>query len=371
MRRWFEPVLSGLCLGYAVVLALLAFRGLWILDSFGRPLAVDFLSFDAAGRLANHGKALAAYDWQAMHAFHVRETGAPFGGYFGWAYPPLFFLPVMMVAILPYPAAFAVWVLGTLALMALVLWQVGGRNGMLLALAMPPVLANAFVGQNGFLTAALLGAALLALPRRPLLAALFMVLLTYKPQFGLLVPVALIAGGHWRALAATTLLALVYGVGCWWLVPDLTTAFLHNLVQNNSLFLGSGSAGFFKLQSLYGLLRGLGLPPVIAWSAQGAVALALALLVAVSWRRDIAYPLKAALLVTAAVLATPYLYFYDLPLLGLALAFLCQDRAFDDREIAASLAMILLLAACAIVIAPLGVVAGAICAALVVRRLRR
>src|SRR5713226_10032471 len=61
--------------------------------------------------------------------------------------------------------------------------------------------------RNAPLTAGLFGAATLLVDRRPLLAGLFFGALCYKPHFGLLVPVALAAGGHWRAFAAAFLSA--------------------------------------------------------------------------------------------------------------------------------------------------------------------
>src|SRR4029077_14185637 len=74
-------------------------------------------------------------------------------------------------------------------------------------LAFPPVLWTLGLGQNALLTAGLFGAAALLLDRRPALAGLFFGALCYKPHFGLLVPVALAAGGHWRAFAAAFLSA--------------------------------------------------------------------------------------------------------------------------------------------------------------------
>lgn len=370
MRRWFEPVLAGLCLGYVLALALLWARGQWILDASGHPQKVDFLSFHAAGWFADHGRAIAAYDWRKIHAFHETMVGAPFSGFFGWAYPPLFFPLVMVLALLPYAMAFFLWVVASLALLAWGLWRIGGRGALLLGLALPPILGNALVGQNGFLTAALFAGALLTLPRKPLLSALLIALLTYKPHFGILIPVALMAGGYWRALIAATVLVLLHAAGCWLLMPDLAAAFLHNLVQNNGMFLADGSAGFFKLQSLYGVLRGLGASSLPAWSAQSLLTVGTAVLLAMLWRRGIAFPLKAAALAVSALLAMPYVYFYDLPLLSVALAFLWRDRPFEKTEMAAILVMMLLLGLCALVTAPLGLPAVAICAGLVVRRSR-
>jgi hypothetical protein len=57
----------------------------------------------------------------------------------------------------------------------------------LIAAAFPAVFVNIGHGQNGFLTAALLGSALLSLDRRPWLAGALIGLLAYKPQFGVLI----------------------------------------------------------------------------------------------------------------------------------------------------------------------------------------
>ena len=53
-----------------------------------------------------------------------------------------------------------------------------------MVLALPPTLACALVGQNGFFSAALFGALLLWLPRRPLLAGVALGVLAFKPQRG-------------------------------------------------------------------------------------------------------------------------------------------------------------------------------------------
>src|SRR5262249_26803077 len=54
---------------------------------------------------------------------------------------------------------------------------------------------------------------------------------------------------------------------------------------------------------------------------QGVAPAAMVWLVYLVWRRRYAYDVQAATLVVAGLLATPYLYDYDLPVLGVALAF--------------------------------------------------
>lgn len=55
-------------------------------------------------------------------------------------------------------------------------------------------------GQNSFLTAALLGGSLLLLDKRPIVAGVLIGLLSYKPQFGLLIPLVLVATGRWTEM---------------------------------------------------------------------------------------------------------------------------------------------------------------------------
>ena len=62
----------------------------------------------------------------------------------------------------------------------------------------PAVFVNLGHGHNGFLTAALIGFALVTLDTRPVLAGVLFGLLAYKPQFGLMIPLVLVATGRWR-----------------------------------------------------------------------------------------------------------------------------------------------------------------------------
>jgi hypothetical protein len=82
------------------------------------------------------------------------------------------------------------------------------------------------------LTASLLGASLLSLKRRPILAGVFIGCLTYKPQFGILFPVALAAAHQWRAFASAFVTAAalagisisVFGTGVWQALPHQLAA---------------------------------------------------------------------------------------------------------------------------------------------------
>jgi hypothetical protein len=198
-----------------------------------------------------------------------------------------------------------------------------GYLWVLLALAFPAVFINLGHGQNGLLTAALLGAALLMLTRQPLLSGTLFGLLAYKPQFALVIPIALLASNQWRAIAAAaaTIVALfvlsvaTFGMEIWY-------AFAASTDMSRKLLLQNGDVGFEKLQSMFAVVRmwGGGLP--LAYIAQGAISIAAVCSVAWTWRGSSDFNIKAALLTIATLLASPHTLDYDLMILGPAIAFM-------------------------------------------------
>lgn len=190
------------------------------------------------------------------------------------------------------------------------------------AAGFPAVLINMGHGQNGFLSAGLFGAALLALPARPILSGVLFGLLAYKPQLALVMPFALLAGGQWRGVlaAGVTVMALV-GVTALISGGELWLAFAASTETSRKLLLEQGDVGFEKLQSVFAAVRlwGGGVP--LAYAVQGAVSAAVVGGTAWAWRSECDRDLKAALLVIATLLASPHVLDYDLVILALAIAF--------------------------------------------------
>jgi hypothetical protein len=348
-------IAGGIALGYLAFLGQTLILHRWIWDTAGRPLATDFISFWSAGHLALQGNAAAAYDWPTMHRLQIAMMGLDPGGYFGWAYPPLFFCVALVLAAMPYVTAFLAWVGVSFALYAVAMARIARAPGAaLLAGIMPAALACAMVGQNGFLSALLIAGVLLQLEARPILAGLFLGLLTYKPHFGLLFPLALVCGGYWRALFSATAASIAILLLSRLLAPGSLAAFLAHMGGMSANFLSSGVAGFYKQQSLYGLLRVLGMADRPSFWAQGVLFLAMAGFVGVLWRGKSSLALKAAGLVVATLLATPYLYFYDFPILSVAIAFLWRDQAFSRNETVLLLASQIVMAGFMVLNAPMG-----------------
>jgi hypothetical protein len=186
-------------------------------------------------------------------------------------------------------------------------------------------------GQNALLTAAVFGAATLLTERRPVLAGVLFGMLCYKPHFALLVPVAMLAGAHWRALlaAAASALGLVAlsGVALGW---HTWQAFLHAAAGARAVY-GAGHIDVAGLASPYGAVLSLGGRPELASAVQAVAMLAAAGGVWLVWRRHASLPVRAAVLLAATPVAVPIVMFYDLMLSGLAMLWLVRagrERGF-------------------------------------------
>ena len=133
----------------------------------------------------------AGIPWSPMHRATV--------GFAGFHYPPTYLLMVLPLALLPYVWSLIAWTTATTGAYLAVLWKIDpDRDSIWLGIAFPGALVNLTNGQNGFLTLALFGGALLSIESRPILAGVLFGLMSYKPQYGALIPLFLLATGRWR-----------------------------------------------------------------------------------------------------------------------------------------------------------------------------
>jgi hypothetical protein len=210
-------------------------------------------------------------------------------------------------------------------------------------LAFPAVFINLGHGQNGFLTAGLLGLALLFLDRRPVLAGVLIGLMAYKPQFGLLIPLVLVVSGRWTsfAAAAATVLAAC-GLSLALFGPETWLAFWDSLAFTRGVVLEAGGTGWQKIQSLFSAVRMWGGPLDLAYGAQAGLSILVAASLVWLWRSRAAYALKAAALATASLLATPYVLDYDMVVLAVAIAYFAAHglgsgfRPYEKSALAAA-----------------------------------
>jgi alpha-1,2-mannosyltransferase len=321
--------ICGLLLAVEVALFLFAAAGTYgLIEPLSKPISTDFVSFYAAGSLANAGSPALAYNKSAHYAAEERAT-QPGISYNFFYYPPVFLLVCTALARLPYLAAFVIFEAATLGLYIPVMRRILGEHQwttLIPMLAFPPVLWNIGFGQNALLTAALFGTATLLVDRRPWLSGLLFGALCYKPHFALLVPVALTAGGRWRAFAAAFASATaICVVSLAVFGPETWRAFLTAIATSRAVYV-SGRVSFDGFVTPFGAARLLGAAPSVAYTVQAVFSLAAAGFVAWVWRRELPLPMRAASLAAATLVAVPLALFYDLVLAGVAGAWLLRGE---------------------------------------------
>ena len=303
----FPSVLANFFVGQNGFLSAALFGGTLI----RRLIANDFVNVMAAGRLTLAGEPVAAYDWPRHKQAEVRAIGHDFEDYYGWHYPPTFLFVAAALATLPYLTAAIGWLAATIcACVAAIAGTLGRRTGVLVALGFPAEFWNITAGQNGFLTAALIGCTLSLLQKRPALAGVCLGLLTYKPQFGLLFPLVLIADRRWLTIAVAALVAVGLAAASWLAFGTASwETFLHWMPITSGVVLTEGQADWNRLQSLFGLVRPLGGSEQLAWTVQAVGSLAVAVAVIGLWRSRASFDLKAAALAAGTLVVTPYLVY--------------------------------------------------------------
>jgi arabinofuranan 3-O-arabinosyltransferase len=359
----------------AALLPLLYFAHQWLFDAQGRFIVTDFVNVWAAGKLALDGQPALAWDWDIHKQVQEAMLGQNYVvGDYTWHYPPPFLFVAMMLAHFSYASGLvgfaAVSFLPYVAMMRAV---VGQRFGFVVGAAFPVVLANTMNGQNGFLTAALLGGTLVLMPTRPILSGICLGLLSYKPQYGLLFPLALIAASQWATFCAAAVTTLALAMLSWIAFgTESWQAFFHWMPMFSQASFTEGRATFYKLQSVFGLVRTLGGGEQLAWTFQWMMSGAVLIGVVTLWRARADYALKAAALATGTLLLTPYLFLYDTMVLAIPVGFLLRiglAEGFRRGELVGLACAMSLLIAFPFFEVPLGLASTLIVAVLVVRRI--
>jgi hypothetical protein len=190
-----------------------------------------------------------------------------------------------------------------------------------------PTTAIAIVsGQTGFLAAAFLAGGLWLAAPNPVAGGVLLGLLTYKPQLGLLVPVALVAARLWRTLAVAGLTAILlalltsilFGTAIW-------PGWAASLPGFSRQFAAENSEIVHLMPTVLAALLQQGVAPAAAQLAQWAATAAVAVIVWTLFRSGPRQLASAGLLV-ASLLATPYAFVYDMPIVATAVIWFVAER---------------------------------------------
>jgi alpha-1,2-mannosyltransferase len=327
-RRRYITAISGVLLVVQLLVLLFLVAGVYgFVRRFG-PDNVSFVSFYAAGQFADRGLAPLVYD-EPILTEAEEDLTQPGAHFVPFLYPPVYLLLCAPLALLPALVAFGVFEAATLALYLGVtrrILNVAGWQWVLPALAFPATFWTIGYGQNAFLTAALFGAATLLVDRKPVTAGALFGMLCYKPHFLLLVPVALLAGRRWAAIAGaaasvavlTALSVVLFGTETW-------HGFLRGTLGSSGLSdFAIGRINVFASISPFAAGRLLGLSGEYARLLQFAATACCVFLVAWAWRGPVSHAVRCAVLAAATLVAVPYGLLYDLMLAAVAGAWLIR-----------------------------------------------
>jgi hypothetical protein len=318
---------AGVAVAYVISLAWRYFHGQWISLSDGKLRCTDFGWMWLSGKFAASSQPTQIFDYSAFSAAQIALFGREGCAFFTpFVYPPTFLFFTYPLGWMHYLVAFAVWILVTLVLYLAAVYAIIPRRAAVIAAMAPfPVAVNIDFAHNAFITAALIGFSLVCLERRPWLSGIFLGLLTYKPHIGLLFPLALLASRNWRALASAILASAILGIGAAIAFgSEGWPSFFHTLLNRQST-LSPDTKVPLALHSVFGLLRWAETSGPVSWVGHLTVASMIALAVLAIWAKPIPFPLKAAVLCIGSVMVSPYILFYDLCILSIAVAFLVRD----------------------------------------------
>ena len=287
-----------------------------IVGPSGQYAGGDFLFFYTGAKLVLSGHINDLYTGALItgtNSLVVPELGTKSMHPWAWLYPPHYLLLILPFGLLPYYFALGLWLILSLSLLGFILWHFGGmRGGLWLATIFNvSVIYCLTIGQNSLIFAAIAGMGIYLLKKRPLLAGLCFSVLSMKPHFAILIPIALLIGRYWQVLLYTiigTLLlviatSFILGLDIWW----IAAAHLASMKD----VINSPDNRFFSIYSTYRSLLEIGLPEIYAWCGYFIIA-ALALYgFCKVWYREHTLATKWLAFSIAALLCSPYNLAYD------------------------------------------------------------
>jgi hypothetical protein len=317
-RRIVAFSLAALVINSVLLIAII------VCESHGVSLHIgtDFASFWAAARLALAGVADKAYDL-SVHA--AAETIRPNMHYYAFFYPPTFLLLCVPFGLLPFYSAMFTFMTASGVVYVWASTRVA-RWAWITAFAFPPMIFNLVSGQNSMLTAAIMGAGLTMMDRKPRSAGMLLGFMVIKPQLAVVLPIALLVSRRWRVLTYAGLSGLgivlasgtILGWDAWvsFLLTGTQTA-KHVLEDGDGVI--TGVASYTKVQSVFGLVRMNGASLYASYVAQ--IITAVTAISALIWSqlKGTSAAVERSLIVVVTLLVTPYAMYYD----SLVLIFPC------------------------------------------------
>jgi Glycosyltransferase family 87 len=327
-RAWEWLKIGVLAIG-VVILTAIGWSDTSKLLAF-QPLGIDFLPMWAAGHeVFIHPHRV--YDFIRLTHFEQPQfVSFPFRGLRPFVYPPPALLVLAPFGLAPFELANLIWTaVGLVAIVVVMSTKLKSPRvlAMLAMVLSPASLLVLVTGQVTFLIAAMGVTALLCLKTRPILAGvLFGLAGVIKPQALVMLPVALVALGAWRAASVTALTAVLvagvsvfaFGLHAWvdWLAavsrfadwvmktPGMVRGMITPTAMGMSMGLDPGALATWRL--------GFGLGAIaIVWTV---------------FRKTEDPARRLTALFGGAIFVTPYAMHYDAALLAPAAALMLTHR---------------------------------------------
>ena len=301
----------------------------------GERIGNDFIVFYSSALLSLAGEAASAYDQATLNAFQDNVLGIDPRN-LPWRYPPIFFLFLLPFTYLSYLGAFWSWSVLTITMLMVVVRQI--TPVWYLPLLVPlclPVAYSMVAGQNGNLTAILIGAGLVMLPRSARIAGIIFGLLAYKPQMAVVIPFCLLAGRYYSAfisMAITTIALILISWVAFGTEPWI--AFLQGLSSQTDSAFGATREIWERMPSVIITALQVFDSSKAAWTLQVCVALLAITLSTWVWRTSTNPGARALALVASTPLISPYVWDYDMAILVIPIAFLANE-AWENKWSAA------------------------------------
>ncbi|WP_125933252.1 glycosyltransferase family 87 protein [Kiloniella majae] len=298
-----------------------------MLDATNSPVGYDFITFWSAGYLALEGVPEAAFIRERI--VEIQQLAVPGNDtVFLWHYPPTFMLLTTVLAAIPYLASYFLFIGGSFLFYVYSLKRLfQHRYAILLIVAYPAVYLTMVHGQNSLLSTGLLACAIVCFRSRPVLAGVFIGLLAFKPQLGVLIPLVLIVSQQWRVFwSAAVTTGVFVGLSLTVFGWELWDIFFQNMSVVKSL-MGQGFLLSEKMPSLYITLKMIGFGDHFAYVMHWGMASGVVGVLMWLWYRCGPTNMAFAALIPAILLILPYLFDYEMTLLAIPIALLAMDMA--------------------------------------------
>jgi hypothetical protein len=321
-------IITGGCVIIFIFFSIVNFIRIYKRWSINDIWGVDFFAIWSYAKFLFSKPYLEIYDNDILVNFQG-DLGACPKCLLPYAYPPFFLFYIFPLGILSYYLAYILWTLGTGCCYFVASFERRKRiyTSFLIIFA-PATIVSLEAGQTGLLSSALIVGGFRVVTTRPILGGILFGLASFKPQLGILIPVALISARLWRtvAVACVTIfvLALASSVAFGWSMWSLWVA---KLLPHADWVLAVNERYNPTITSS---LISVGVELPIARIVQACVGIFVAITIWICFRKGVTI-LAAALLFVGTFLATPYAIFYDMPMLTNAVFAVLRDEEQTKR----------------------------------------